>query len=78
MTRATGPHQSYTAKMQDVMIGSDLAQDGDKLFINNKTITTCAAVTPTHECAHMDLRQIVYNHLGTKSVDIEWICGHAQ
>ena len=52
-------------------MGSTLAQDGDKLFIDNKGVTTCAASAPTRECEDMDLLQTVYNNLSTKSIDVE-------
>ena len=52
--------------MQGIAVGTALAQDGDKLFIDNKGVTACAAVALTPQVAHMDLRHIVYNNLGTR------------
>ena len=53
-------------------------QHGDKPFIDNKGVTTCAVVLPKHECADVNVRQVVYDNLGTKTVDIEWVPSHRQ
>ena len=64
--------------MQGAAVGSALARNEDTLFIDNKGVITCAAVAPMHECADMDLCQIVYDNLGTKTIDIEWVPSHCQ
>ena len=63
--------------MQGEAIGT-ASQDGEKLYIDNKGVTTCATVAPTHEFADMDLRHIVYDNLHTKIVDIKWVTSHRQ
>ena len=78
VTRVTGPQKSYRAEVQGTTIGTALVQNGDKLFIDNKGVIACAIVAPTRECADMDLRHIVYDNLGTKTVDIEWVPSHRQ
>ena len=64
--------------MQGATVGTALAHDGDKLSIDHKRVTGRAFVPPMRECANMDLRHIVYDNLGTKTVDIEWVPSHCQ
>ena len=51
LSRVMGRQQSYRAEMYGVAIGTAIASDGDKHYIDNMAVTTCADKRPIQECS---------------------------
>ena len=66
-----GPQQSYRAKMYGAAIGTAIASNGDKQYIDNMAVTKCAAKRPTQECSYANVCHNVCDHTQHKQVIME-------
>ena len=51
VARVVGPQQSYRAKMYGTAIGTAIASNGDRQYIDNMAVTKCVDKRPTWECS---------------------------
>ena len=62
LARVVGPQQSYRAEMYGAAIGTAIASNGDKQYIDKMALTKCANKRPTRECSYSDIRRKVCDH----------------
>ena len=67
MMRVITPSQSSRAEMQCVVLGTAIADDGYKQYLNNKGVIVCVGQEPHGEWAGMDLRSKVQHNLQSKT-----------
>ena len=57
--------------MYRAAIGTAIASNGDKQYIDNMAVTKCADKRPTHKCSHFDVRHKVCDHTQHERVIME-------
>ena len=62
MARVVVPQQSYRAEMYAAAIGTAIASNGNKQYIDNMAVTKCADKRPMRECSYSDVHHKVCDH----------------
>ena len=57
--------------MYGAAIGTAIASNGDKQYIDNMAMTKCANKQPTWECSYSDVRHKLCDHTQHKRVIVE-------
>ena len=68
LARVVGPQRSYGAQMYATVIGTAIASNSDKHYIDNMAVTKCADKRATRECSYSDVRHKVCDHTEHKPV----------
>ena len=71
LARVVGPQQSYRAKMYGMAIGTAIASNGDKQYIDKMAVTNCGDKRPTRECSYSHVRHKVCDHTQHKRAIME-------
>ena len=78
IARVTGPQTSYRGELQGAALvtACALAEPGDTLTMDNQAVVRWAPRPPHWECADMDLRQQVAEHLAARPIPFSWVPSH--
>ena len=71
LARVGGPQQSYRVEIYGAAIGTAIAANSDKLYIDNMTMTKHTDKRPTRECSYSDVCHKVCDHMQHKRVIME-------
>ena len=71
LAQVVGLQQPYRAEIYSMAIGTAMAFNGDKQYIENMAVTKCADKQPTRECSYSDVRHKVCDHTQHEQVIME-------
>ena len=78
ISRVQGPQTSYRAELQGARLFADVAENGDTLTLDNKSVVDYGPVRPHREASDMDYRVPLADKLQSKKAKLRWIPSHRE
>uniref|UniRef100_A0A7S1HSX1 Uncharacterized protein n=1 Tax=Eutreptiella gymnastica TaxID=73025 RepID=A0A7S1HSX1_9EUGL len=78
ISRVHGPQTLYRAELQGARLFAEIADSGDTLTLDNKSVVDYGPTRPHREASDMDYRVPLADQLRQKGTGLRWIPGHRE